>query len=737
MNTDRPDGARLLGALREVFGFSTFKPLQQEIIETVAAGRDVLALMPTGGGKSLCYQLPALLRPGVTIVVSPLIALMKDQVDKLHALGLPADFINSSLTPGEAAVRQAAVARGAMKLLYVAPERLMMPGFLRLLASAPLAGFAIDEAHCISEWGHDFRPEYRELSRLRTLFPTASISAFTATATSRVQADIVAQLRLREPQQFRGTFDRENLFYQVMPKQNAYRQLTRYLETQPGRSGIVYCQARSTTESVAERLAAEGFRAVAYHAGLEPSSRRARQEGFIRGEIEIIVATIAFGMGIDKPDVRFVVHYDLPKNLEGYYQESGRAGRDGEASDCILFYSYGDASRQEFFIEQRSTERERAIGREQLRTLVDWADGVECRRRTMLKYFGENLTLEHERCCDVCQARGSRVDVTEAAHQFLTCVQQLREGFGEAYIVRVLRGSRDQRILSARHDRLPCHGTGRRLERPEWHAIARALERDGYTRVARDEYNIVQLTAGGRRALTAGERIELAVDGIVSPPVREAGPGPSNESGEELFQKLRQLRRRLADERGLPAYAIFADATLRQMAADRPQTPVQLRRIPGVGERKLADFGDDFLSLIALSGGEKSSDAPGLSAGSVATVPKSGESPAVRPIPARITESARISLELFRKGQGADGIARARGLSLVTVAEHLSQAVFAGEALEMRRLVTPDKQRAIEIAIAELGPSLLKPLKDRLGDGFSYEEIRYVRALVLRSQAAG
>ncbi len=365
----------------------------------------------------------------------------------------------------------------------------MSPGFLRLLGSVPLSGFAIDEAHCISEWGHDFRPDYRGLSRLREFFPDVAISAFTATATARVRADIVAQLRLRQAAQFQGSFDRSNLFYWVLPKRDTYRRLTSYLRAHRGESGIVYCLARAGTESLAAKLSADGFRAAAYHAGLDSSERRLRQDAFTRDETQIIVATIAFGMGIDKPNVRFVVHYDLPRNLEGYYQESGRAGRDGQPSDCILFYSYGDAMRQEYFIKQRTSERERAIGQGQLRQMVAWASGTACRRDALLRYFGENLLAERERCCDVCQPQ------------------------------------------------------------------------------------------------------DIAPDTVAAAPVM----GQSGQSDDdELFQQLRQLRRRLADERDVPAYVVFPDSTLQQMAAARPQKPGPTTQNSGVGERKLADFGDEF-----------------------------------------------------------------------------------------------------------------------------------------------
>ena len=723
-----PTEPQILATLRTVFGFESFRPLQREVIDTSLRSRDLIALMPTGGGKSLCYQLPALLRPGLTLVVSPLIALMKDQVDSLQALGVPADLINSSLTPAEAARRQAALARGELKLLYVAPERLMMPAFLRLLQSIPLSGFAIDEAHCISEWGHDFRPEYRGLARLRSLFPETPISAFTATATQRVQADIVAQLQLREAGQFRGSFDRGNLFYQVVAKQDAYRQLTRYLDGRRGRSGIVYCLARNTTESVAARLKGDGFRAAAYHAGLEAEERRERQEAFVRDDLDIIVATIAFGMGIDKPDVRFVIHYDLPKNLEGYYQESGRAGRDGEPSDCILFYSYGDAVRQEYFIRQRSTAEEQKNGREQLQRMVAWAQSGSCRRRVLLNYFDEQMDTERERCCDVCDRRAgvgtgaNPVDATDAAQLLLTCVSQLHQRFGAAYVIRVLRGSRDVRILAAGHDRLSIHGSGRARGRPEWHAILQSMVEEGYLEIAREEFNIVRVTARGGRALAQHEPILLAVDEEASTRPKPSSLSPVLPGGAdgEMFEQLRQLRKRLADEREVPPYVVFSDATLRHMVARRPRTSAQFLLVPGVGERKLQDFGEAFLRELG------SDDVPPLTAARV----DQGEP--IRPartasgLPAGVWET----LALFRSGHDPDAIAGRRRLGQQTVAEHLAKAIEAGETLDLNRLVEPGKQRAIEAAIAAVGPEFLKPIRERLGDRFSYDEIRYVRAVV-------
>ena len=631
---EEPDGSRLESVLASTFGYPSFRPLQREIVEAALHGRDVFVLMPTGGGKSLCYQLPALLREGVTVVVSPLIALMKDQVDRLQGLGVPAACINSSMSAAEMARAQAALASKKLKLVYVAPERLMMPGFQRLLAMTSIAAFAIDEAHCISEWGHDFRPEYRALVRLRGRFPSTPISAFTATATRRVQADIIEQLRLENPAQFRGSFDRANLYYDVRPKLDAYRHLLAYLRHHRGESGIIYCLARQTTEDLAARLCADGVRAAAYHAGLPPEDRRARQDAFSADAVDVIVATIAFGMGIDKPNVRFVVHYDLPRNLEGYYQESGRAGRDGRPSDCILFYSYADAARYEHFIRQRATESERRIGRVQLQQMVNWAESAVCRRRALLAYFDETLEDSHRHCCDVCSASLELVDATAPAQAFLACLQQSGQRFGVAYVIRILRGSRDERILAARHDRLPSHGLGRDLTRPQWHAIADGLIHAGYVRMEQDEFRVLRLTERGRKALAERESIALRLPEPVPPEPAPARTG-------------------------------------------------------------------------------------------------------LRPAPSAVTDTVSASLELFRAGRDVQEIAKARKLTPRTVAEQLARAIEAGELVDMSRLVAPEKQRAIESVIAELGPGLLKPLKERLGERFSYDEIRYVCALAIRRSGSG
>src|SRR6267143_6683902 len=416
----------LLPLLKQFFGFSSFRPLQEEIILDALAGRDVLALLPTGGGKSLCFQLPALTRAGLTVVVSPLISLMKDQVDALQASGVPATFLNSSLKPDEARARLRGLHSGEYRLLYVAPERMMLSGFLSDLRQWNVNLLAIDEAHCISEWGHDFRPEYRRLAELRSQFPEVPLMALTATATERVRLDIVKQLRLREPQRYVASFNRPNLTYRVLPKSKAYEQVLHFLATRPNESGIVYCQSRKSAESVAARLSDDGVMAKPYHAGLDARERSANQELFLRDEVRVICATIAFGMGINKPNVRFVVHHDLPKNVEGYYQETGRAGRDGLPSECLLLFSVGDVVKQIRFIEEK-TEHEQRMARAQLRDMVGYAETRQCRRAALLKYFSEDWPNQSCDSCDNCLEPRETFDGTVPAQKFLSCVHRVRQ----------------------------------------------------------------------------------------------------------------------------------------------------------------------------------------------------------------------------------------------------------------------------------------------------------------------
>jgi ATP-dependent DNA helicase RecQ len=603
----------LIATLKRHFGYDQFRPLQEEIIRDALAGHDVFVLMPTGGGKSLCFQLPALMRDGLTIVVSPLISLMKDQVDALQTSGIPATYLNSTLDRDEAKARWRGLHRGEYRMLYVAPERLMLETFLERARNWKIAQFAIDEAHCISEWGHDFRPEYRELKKLRQHLPDVPVIALTATATERVRADIIKELQLRDPRCYVASFNRPNLTYRVIPKTSAYGQLLEFIRARPDESGIVYCASRKGTESLARNLNEDGISAKPYHAGLTSSERTKHQESFLRDDVRVITATIAFGMGINKPNVRFVVHYDLSKNLESYYQETGRAGRDGLPSECVLLFSASDVAKQIHFIDEKS-ESEARIARAQLRQMVHYAETRECRRATLLRYFGEEYSMRDETVgghrpplqtscegCDNCLNPRETFDGTIPAQKFLSCVHRVHAkggfGFGLNHIVDVLRGADTEAIRQRGHNALSTYGIGRDLKRNIWQAVGRELLRLGLVECAPGRFATLSLTPAGLEALRNRTPITLTkqVEFAEKAPRTKAG---AIECDESLFERLRALRRQLADARGVPAYIIFSDASLREMARSYPTTAIEFRRIPGVGEQKLKEFAQPFLDEI-------------------------------------------------------------------------------------------------------------------------------------------
>lgn len=593
----------LLLTLKTTFGYGAFRPLQREIIEASLAGRDVFALLPTGGGKSLCFQLPALHRPGLTVVVSPLIALMKDQVDQLQAAGVAATFLNSTLSADEARSRLRGLHRGEWRLLYVAPERLMLDGWQENLKNWNVTALAIDEAHCVSEWGHDFRPEYRQLAQLRSLLPDVPVMALTATATERVRADIVTHLQLRAPDVFVASFNRPNLTYRVLAKDQPLKQIIEFIRKREDESGIVYCATRATTERVAEALAGRGFSARAYHAGLDADERARNQELFLRDECRIICATIAFGMGINKPNVRWVIHHDLPKNIEGYYQETGRAGRDGLPSDCLLLFSGGDAAKQTHFIDEITDEHEKSVARSQLRLMMHYAESAACRRRELLAYFGENFPVNECSACDNCLEPRETYDGTLVAQKFLSCIYRIRQtgrfGVGLNHIIEILTGAETEKILRWGHDKLSTYGIGRDLARPAWAAIGRELMRLGYVAQAEGEYPILELTEDGMNVLRSREKIMLTKPLALPKAKRVTHREGEIECDEILFAALRTLRKTLADERGVPAYVVFGDATLRQLAREYPTRVEQLDGITGIGEKKRAEFGEIFTRAIA------------------------------------------------------------------------------------------------------------------------------------------
>ena len=659
--------ARMHSALHQYFGYTSFRPLQEEIIRDVLERKDVFVLMPTGGGKSICYQLPALLMEGVTVVVSPLISLMKDQVDSLDANGIAAACMNSTQSAREIRDVKTAFLENRLKILYVAPERLMMPGTFAFLKKGKISLFAIDEAHCISEWGHDFRPEYRKLKHLRnpeTGFPDVPIIALTATATERVRKDIVSQLDLAIPLEkgpYVASFNRKNLYYEVRPKKDTFSEITDYLQRHRGEAGIIYCQSRNNVEALTKKLNLAGFRTLPYHAGLSDAERAQNQDLFIKDDMDIIVATIAFGMGIDKSNVRFVIHYDLPRNLESYYQETGRGGRDGGPCECILFFSRGDRFKIEYFISQKTNEKEKDISLVQLRQMVAYCESNKCRRQTLMEYFGEEIS---ESCgnCDSCLRPKGTFDGTETARKLITCIQELSQRFGMNYVIDVLTGSKNKKIKQNHHEKLKSHGSGREFTKEQWRSLVSEMTNTGLLDVSGAQYPVLKLNAMSRKILKGLELVELVCPAGFAPETEESlvpsiafdienekaesgmqfsteefsSEGFSTErrsteespiekvstekfsaatdtlktpkvrkiikSGKEpdpiLFERLRALRKEIALKKNLPPYIIFSDTTLKEMATKFPHSPEEFHSITGVGDHKLRKYGDIFLTEI-------------------------------------------------------------------------------------------------------------------------------------------
>ena len=585
--------------LADVFGFPSFRPQQREIVAGLVAGEDAFVLMPTGGGKSLCYQVPALHRSGTAVVVSPLISLMKDQVDALQANGVAAAFYNSSLEAGDARRTLARLHAGELDLLYVAPETLMSDGFLARLDGIEIALFAVDEAHCVSQWGHDFRPEYVQLGGLRARFPGVPLVALTATADPQTREDIVRVLGLAGARRYVASFDRPNIRYTVREKHQPFEQLKRFLATRAGEAGIVYALSRKRVDELAGKLEALGLRAGAYHAGLPAAERNRVQDAFLRDELDIVVATVAFGMGIDKPNVRFVVHHDMPKNIEGYYQETGRAGRDGLPAEALLLFGAQDVVTARALVERGSSDERQRIELHKLNAMVALAESLTCRRRVLLGYFGERLP---EDCgnCDVCLEPPERFDATEDARKALSCVYRLNQGYGIKYVMDVLRGTDNERIRAAGHDRLSTWGIGAHFSAQEWASLIRQLIHRGYLEQDIERYSVLRLTPAARPLLRGEESLELAKPRIRTPAKRKppkaaAGAGQYDEA---LFEELRALRKSLADAQGVPPYIIFGDATLVEMARELPTSPEALLDITGVGQKKLERYGEDFLAAI-------------------------------------------------------------------------------------------------------------------------------------------
>ena len=592
--------------LHRIFGHADFRGPQQAIIEHITAGGDALVLMPTGGGKSLCYQVPALLRPGVGVVISPLIALMQDQVEALRQVGVRAEFLNSTLDGESAARVERALLAGELDLLYVAPERLLTPRFLSLLERSPVALFAIDEAHCVSQWGHDFRREYRELTVLHERWPQVPRIALTATADPPTQREIAERLQLDDAQWFVSSFDRPNIRYNVVQKENGKRQLLDFLGAHRGEAGIVYCLSRRKVDQTAEALAELGFKALPYHAGLEAEVRAANQRRFLREDGVVMVATIAFGMGIDKPDVRFVAHMDLPKSLEGYYQETGRAGRDGEPAEAWLCYGLGDMVLLKQMIEQSEAGEERKqLERRKLDQLLGYCESMQCRRQVLLAGFGETYP---QPCgnCDNCLQPAASWDATLAAQKALSCVYRTGQRFGAVHLIDVLRGSEGERIQQFGHDKLSTHGIGKDLDAKSWRGVFRQLVATGLLEVDAEAFGGLRLTDSSRAVLTGKQAVVLRKE-LPGKKTRERDRGPRTGVSVQpqdlpLFGALRDLRAQLAREQNVPAYVIFHDSTLRNIAEQRPGSLGELAQVGGIGGTKLERYGPQVLETIRAQG---------------------------------------------------------------------------------------------------------------------------------------
>ncbi len=585
--------------LKTVFGFDSFRPYQEDIVEDVIAGKDVFVLMPTGGGKSVCYQLPALVRKGLGIVVSPLISLMKDQVDALLACGVQAAYYNSSLKSQEARQVLARMHSGELDLLYIAPERLMNSDFLARLQDIDIALFAIDEAHCISQWGHDFRPEYRKLGDLRSSFERVPLIALTATAEPHTLRDILSRLKLDNAKQYITGFDRPNIRYRVLEKHKPVQQLLDFLDQFTKDSGIVYCLSRKRVEQVCEQLAEHGYSVAAYHAGLAAETRKKVQDDFLRDDVQIVVATVAFGMGIDKSDIRYVVHYDIPKNIESYYQETGRAGRDGLPAEALLLFGYGDVQMARGLIEKSRSEEQRRVESHKLNAMVGFAEALGCRRRVLLRYFGEEA---REECgnCDICLDPPEMIDVTEDSRKAMSCVYRVEQRYGAGHVIDVLKGSKKQRIYQLGHDRLSTYGIGSEESAEYWGAVIRNLVQRGYLQQDIGNYSVLQLTQSSWPLLRGEETLTMARPRVKigAKAKKKLSETELSSSDLELFEQLRHVRKELADAKGVPPFVIFSDKSLVEMALVRPVDSQTFLTIHGVGLAKCGQYGDPFMNAV-------------------------------------------------------------------------------------------------------------------------------------------
>lgn len=699
-------------ALKKYFGYDDFRPLQLTIIERTYAGHDAIVLMPTGGGKSMCFQIPAVTMNGTVVVVSPLISLMKDQVDGLNAVGIRAAFLNSSQTGTDAHRIEKAYEDGELHLLYVSPEKLLSAGFFSFLKRRRICLFAIDEAHCISAWGHDFRPEYTRLKSLKQVFPEVPIMALTATADRLTRRDMAEQLGIADAEQYIASFNRPNLSLAVRPGQKRREQIINFLRDRPDEAGIVYCLSRKQTEDLAGKLREAGYNAEAYHAGLNADRRAEVQSDFINDKTLIVCATIAFGMGIDKSNVRWVIHYSLPKNLENYYQEIGRAGRDGAKADTLLFYSYNDYMTLKDMIGQNGNAE---LQLAKLDRMKEYADSLACRRRILLNYFSEDTT---ENCgnCDICANPPEHFDGTVLAQKALSAVARLHESVGTGMVIDVLRGSARQEIRRNGYDQIKTYGAGRDVSTFDWNQYFGQLISLGYLYVAHEDYNKVKLTPAARRVLFEGDTVEL----VRMTTIKKRREAESQKTAKRatvkreklgLFDELRKLRKEMAREFGIPPYLVFNDVTLQEMVDQQPVTDAAMGRISGVGERKLHRFGEPFMAVIRKHARREDKE-------------KRGD-----------LSTHEASYQAFRGGESIAAIATRRRLGPSTITGHLAKCYAEGMELDVKAFINESSARYVNEAMAALpaegtgSKAIFEWVNEKYGEGtIDYTQIHFVHA---------
>ncbi len=726
-------------ALKRYYGYDNFRPMQGDIIQSILSGQDTVVLMPTGGGKSVCFQIPAVVSEGVCVVVSPLIALMKDQVEALKANGIVAAYINSSVSQGEATDISRAALSGHLKLLYVSPEKLLGEGFLQFLKRLNVSMFAIDEAHCISSWGHDFRPEYTQLGVLRQHFPSTPIIALTATADRLTQRDIKTQLNLHEPRVFLSSFDRPNINLVVRSGQDRLGQILDFIGRHPNDAGVIYCLSRKSCETIAQKLQQKGIKAGYYHAGMTPNQRAEAQEKFLQDDTQVIVATIAFGMGIDKSNVRWVMHYNLPKNIEGYYQEIGRAGRDGGPATAILFYSFADVLSMREMVTKDVPPRQAQLNTAKLERMQQFAEAASCRRRILLHYFSEDLGRDCGNC-DICRNPPTTFDGTLLAQKALSASARTQQRVAINLLIDILRGMRNQAVLQHGYEQLKTYGAGQDLPYLDWYSYIHQMLNDGLFYIAYEEGYALKITERGQQVLKGqlpvslkkfkvAEKAEKQTRAAKKAAAEAAAAGAGTPEA-RLFEHLRQLRKRIADEQGVPPYVVFTDTTLQEMAREQPTNRVAMLSVSGVGMKKFETYGEVFIEAILQHGTprpvpaeDEADDLPNVPpfTDDFAPAPRAAKKAADRDA----TPTEDLSFNLHRQGLNPEQIAAQRGLTVSTVRSHLEKAYAKGLDLRLHDFLSDSQLAEIAAARAQLGPDAgLRDLFDHLREKYDYFQLR-------------